>query len=103
MSPAACSRARRVSRAVSVMVSLTGPMRGGHGCPGRAGTGASPRGMPRSASAAFSFSFFSSAPGGGGERVMSPHRALRMAAWRSWASAARAVWRQVASQVRAWA
>ena len=97
MSPAACWRARRISRAVSAMVSLTGPMRGGHGCPGRAGTGASPRGMPRSAPLTFFFFFsssFSSPAGGGGGRVISPHSALRMATWRSWARAARAVCRQ---------
>jgi len=39
---------------------------------------------------------------GGGGRVISPCRAPRMAMWRSWARAARAVCRQVASQVRAW-
>ena len=33
---------------------------------------------------------------------MSPHGALRMAAPRSWASAVKAVCRQVASQVLAW-
>ena len=57
MSRAACWRARRVSRAVSATVSLMAPMPGGQGCPGRAGTGASPRGMPRSAPLTFSSSF----------------------------------------------
>ena len=37
-----------------------------------------------------------------GGRSIRPHRALRMAAWRSWASADKAVCRQTASQVRAW-
>jgi hypothetical protein len=41
-------------------------------------------------------------PGGAGGRVMSPQSALRMAMSRSWARAARAVCRPVASQVRAW-
>ena len=48
MSPAACCLARRSMRAVSAMVSLIAAMRGGQGCPPRAGTGASPSGMPRS-------------------------------------------------------
>jgi len=34
--------------------------------------------------------------------VMSPHRALRIAAWRSCARAVRALWRQIASKPRAW-
>ena len=91
---------------------------GGQGCPGRRGTGASPRGMPGPALLACCFCWppvliaFSGAghPGlragagtaGGGGRVMSPHSALRMAVSRSWASAARAVCREIASQVRAW-
>ena len=37
-----------------------------------------------------------------GGRSIRPHRALRMAAWRSWASAASAVCRQAASQVLTW-
>ena len=50
ISPAVAWAASRVSRAVSATDSLMAGMRGGHGCPPRAGTGASPRGMRRSAS-----------------------------------------------------
>ena len=112
MSPAVYCLARRIRRAVSATVSLRAPIPGGQGCPGRAGTGASPSGMPRSASSAWPPSSRrpSSCPlqssgasswlpaAGAGERVMSPHSPLRMATSRSWARAARAVCRQIASQ-----
>ena len=50
MSPAVYWVARCVSRAVSAMESLMAAMPGGQGCAPWSGTGASPRGMCRSAS-----------------------------------------------------
>ena len=103
-SPAAQSAARRLSRAVSAADSLISPSRRGRGWPGYAGTGASPRGMRRSASSTSASAWLVpvSAAAVTGGRSMRPHRALRMAAWRSWASAASAVCRQIPSQDLTW-
>ena len=103
MSPAACCFARAASRAVSATDSRIGLIWRGQGCPPRAGTGASARGITRSASLA---AVSPRVPGAGallfsqgtGGRVMAPVRALRMAMFRSWARAARAVCRQIPSK-----
>ena len=50
ISPAAYCLARPANRAVSAIDSLMGAMPGGQGWPPRTGTGASPRGVSRSAS-----------------------------------------------------
>ena len=95
ISPAAYCLARPASRAVSAIDSLMGAMPGGQGWPPRTGTGASPRGISRSASVISPSSTVSlvSCPVPGS--WMWPVSALRMAAARSWARAARAVWRQM--------
>ncbi len=103
ISPAAYCLARPASRAVSAIDSLIGAMPGGQGWPPRTGTGASPREISRSASLISPSSTVSlvSCPVPGS--WMWPVSALRMAAARSWARAARAVWRQMPFQLRAWA
>ena len=81
-------------------------MPGGQGCPPRAGTGASPGGLQVSVArgrvAAVPGAVAVSFSQGTGGRVMAPVRALRMAMFRSWARAARAVCRQIPSKLRAW-
>src|ERR1022692_967826 len=102
ISPAVTCAARRVSRAVSATDSRIGAMRGGQGWPPRAGTGASLRGIRRSASLTSSplsgAAFPPAVPAGTGARRMPPYRALRMGAWRSWARGGRAGCRQVPAQ-----
>ena len=105
ISPAVSCLTRLASLAVPAMDSLTGEMPGGHGCPPRAGTGASPRGICRSASLTSSPAGMLpawSSPWSDAGRVMLPVSVPRMAAARSWARADRAVCRQIPSQVRAW-
>ena len=106
ISPAACCLARTVSRMVSAMDSLIGAMPAGQGRPARSGTGASPRGICGSASLMPASWPWPRLPAGSqagpAGRVMLPSSAPRMAAARSWARAASAVCRQMASKSRAW-
>jgi len=99
MSPAAYYLASPASRTVSAIDSLIRAMPGGQSWPPQTGTGASPRGISRSASLIASSSAVSLASCPllvtEARKVMLPVSAPRMAAARSWARAARAVWRQM--------
>ena len=111
MSPAVYCLVRCASRAVSAMDSLMAAMPGGQGFPARSGTGASPRGMCRSASLMTSSGVMRSSDvawllgagtGWGSGSWMLPVSAPRMAAARSWARAVRAVCRQMPLKLRVW-
>ena len=98
--------ARRVSRTVSATDSLIGAIRGGRARLAAAdGNGSFADGNHQVSVVHVLVLAVCAMPGpssGAAARVMSPHRASRMAAWQSWARAACAVCRQAASQVRAW-
>ena len=98
ISPAACCRARPVSRAVSAMDSLIGRDAGRAGLPAAVRDGRVAEGDLQVSVADVAVACRRSAVAGGpaAGRVMLPSSAPRMAAARSWARAARAVCRQIA-------
>ncbi len=92
-------------RAASWPDSLIGGMPGGHGWPPRAGSGASPVGICRSAGLTAGWltgTGVSWPAGGAAGRTSALEGAAWMAAVLSWARAVRAVCLLIAFQVRAW-